>query len=267
MWVTKPAELRKLAAMTPPKFGAYCYENGIVPITCRFGQFLGDSPGQKALHAQLIRCAENSDRDGFLKIITDYYKLRVFSRPEAAVVAQILSLPRTTGVNRMTALTGFLAGKPSFGALSKKNFVEALLAQKVWSDAREEELVQLPDGPGADAFFEHAKIHRAEVVTYLQKIWRNLEEQDRCIEVFERSGTSATFKHKRWVKFSDLQIPEDAIGPVLAQYWSCAQGRVQSLAEAHYNNSDYLPYNLQSNASVRSTIAEAFKRKSSPTAP
>jgi len=260
MWVQDASELLMAARLAPASFAAWCWGKQIVPITCRFGQNLdtGTLPGQKALFSQLCGAAAAGDEAMFVARVVAFHKARVLTRPHAVVVAAILAL-QPVEINRMVALSGFLRGRASFGDLSVKNLVEALLAHGIWGDPSPAELDALPYGSGASDFLKWAEVDKAELLEFMKVKWTQLQH---CGSIRVYNGT----KFVRAVEFSELGVPVLAVTNVLLQYWACAQGRILGVAEAFFRKVQHAvpPPHMRTNKQVKQLVADAFEGAAVP---
>jgi hypothetical protein len=256
-WIKSKEELTMCSAMSPTDFGHYCYRNHIVPITPRFGQSLGkQDSGQKAIYAQCLRLASEKNETDFVATVAAFHELRVLDQFAAGVVAQIVGHPPSTKLNRMQSLVGFLGGLESYGALSIKNLIEAMRAHALWSDITEDEFKHYPYGNDARDFLKWGSVDRGELLKFLRKKWICLADKD--IEILD-----GTTKVVQKVTLQDLAMPIEKIDDMLIQYWSCAQARILSVAEAYRRRvASPIPWHLRRNICIKDQVAKAFASQS-----
>ena len=154
-----PNVLKGLADGSPEDFASFCWEKHIIPVTCRFGQ-----GAQKKVHAHLLKAAFENSRAAFADILIRFWKARVLSEGECMLVDCILQLPPDGPLNRMSALVGAFGSKRGYGSFSMKNLVESLVANQVWENSTQAELVLLPSGNGAKEFWRISRVKREAMV-------------------------------------------------------------------------------------------------------
>lgn len=247
---SRSSQINKVVVMNATDFGIYCWQCQIVPVSPRFGQGQG-----KTWHALLRKYSAHGEKDKFVTLIASIHQWRVLSVPEARVVASVLGLPAPW--NRVQELINFFRHKPcekknfKGGRFYRKNHIESLMANRLFDDARIEELALLEDGPFAKQFLTLTGLSRLELVEKSQSLMKKV-----CpchVQVVLQDGK---------MQVRALKIKANDIHDRLVQFWACAHLRIVGIAHAVSRRAaNPVPYHLWPTTDILDVVLKGWGRK------